>query len=58
MANSIIISEQKGDTETDKPRVGGGASQDDRADLVRDRAKGVAGFDDGRASIWIGSSII
>ncbi len=44
--------EQKGHPKTDEPPVGSRTSQHDRADLVRDRAQGVAGFDDRGALVF------
>ena len=38
--------EQEGDAKADEPAVGGRAGQDDRADLVGDRAKGISRLDD------------
>ena len=47
--------QQEGDAKADEPAVGRRTGQDDRADLVRDRTKGVAGFDDWRALVleWL-----
>ena len=41
--------EHEGDAEAEEPSVGGGTGQHDGADFFRDRAEGVAGFDDGSA---------